>query len=178
LRRWALRLSGRSQQPGVEKGGAPAWVVVRQRCHRWPLAVGRSGFRSACPDAVDGRPGGDDGVDVAASSASQRSERSAEQLRGARGEVGRAILRRDAMHRRMIPGPAFGATADEGSRIEGRAGPTVAATRRGNGSRRDGSGRDLLVARRRRRYLVVPTAAPWTSPWLPEGYRKEFWPGA
>ena len=24
----------------------------------------------------------------------------------------------------------------------------------------------------------LTTAAPWTSPWLPEGYGKEFWPGA
>jgi transposase len=25
---------------------------------------------------------------------------------------------------------------------------------------------------------TLPTAAPWTSPWLPEGYGQDFWPGA
>ncbi|HWO62236.1 MAG TPA: IS630 family transposase, partial [Umezawaea sp.] len=24
----------------------------------------------------------------------------------------------------------------------------------------------------------LTTAAPWTSPWLPEGFGQEFWPGA
>ncbi|HEX8345535.1 MAG TPA: IS630 family transposase, partial [Actinoplanes sp.] len=24
----------------------------------------------------------------------------------------------------------------------------------------------------------LTTAAPWTSPWLPEGYGQDLWPGA
>jgi transposase len=32
--------------------------------------------------------------------------------------------------------------------------------------------------RNRRSDQNLTTAAPWTSPWLPEGYGQNFWPGA